>query len=176
MYWVHIMLYYPNVPENWAQQDELLRSLKQELTRLQVLRDYTRLQDIRESQETRLQGQESEEGMESEEGTESEEGMAIAHMRGRGCKGADGKVAQVPLQVLVASNSDKAFKNAMLQTVRAIKESSMDMALTVRHEDLEHTEASSRALGLITEMIAEDRMDPIPVWRFRRGDDGAWLA
>jgi hypothetical protein len=25
-------------------------------------------------------------------------------------------------------------------------------------------------------MIAEDRMDPIPVWRFRGGDDGAWLA
>jgi hypothetical protein len=114
--------------------------------------------------------------MESEEGTESEEGMAIARMVGKGCKGADGKVAPVPLQVVVASNSDKSFKNAMLQTVKAICDTSMNMALTVRHDGCEFTEASGRALGLITEMIAEDRMDPIPVWRFRGGDDGAWLA
>ena len=84
--------------------------------------------------------------------------------------------AQVPLQVVVASNSDKAFKNAMLQTVKAIEASSMHMALTFRHDGCEYTEASSRAQGLITEMIAEDCMDPIPVWRFRGGDDGAWLA
>ena len=175
MYWVHIMLFYPNVIEDWVLEDELLRKLKQELTRLQVLRDYTRLQGLRESRETRLQGTESEEGMESEEGTESEEGMAIAHMVGRGCQAADGKVAPVPLQVVVASDSDKSFKNAMLQTVGAICESSMQMALTVRHDGQEFTEASGQALELITEMIVQDRMDSIPVFRYRGGNDGAWL-
>ena len=95
-----------------------------------------------------------------------------AFMRGFSTGSIEAPAAPVPMMVVVFSNSDILFERALVESSAAVQKSGMLWAFTVE----EHTEASGQALGLITEMIAEDRMGSIPVWRYRGGSiDGAWL-
>ena len=128
-YWVHVMLIYPD--DDFEKQNDVRENLKDELIRLQGLRE----QASRE---------------------ESKEGMATATMQGTRSSSTP---APVPLMVVVSSDCGKLFNEALLQTLNAVQLSSMGWKFTLNFAGEEFTEVSDEAWTLIQEMIAEGKID-----------------